>query len=554
MKQKELVAICAVGATASFLAMAFGSGIAGLSELLWTPVLHMPVVGYLTWSFVILTLAGLLSGWMMAVWSPHAAGSGIPQLKAAYWRDCGTVGWLPVAVKFLAGIISIGGGMSLGKEGPTVFLAGGAGSVMAGRLGLTAKGRRLLTACGAAAGLAAAFNTPIAAVAFVLEELLENLNSRLMGRLLLASFISVFVLHWIRGGEGVLQLPEAVHFDWVVFLAAAPVALVAASAGGWFQLAALGWRRRIRAGSRLHPALRPLVGAWVTWALAAAAIVTTGHSGILGLGFADLNAALGGSLGVSVLAVLLVGKWLATVACYAWGGCGGIFAPTLFMGAMAGALFGSLLHSLGWVDSAGAEVLAVTGMCAFLCAVVRAPATAILIVFEMTHDFGIVPALMLGTLVAEKTAGVICKKNFYNQVLHDDGCELERYRPAEQFTDWKQRPLATYANFKPLCVPRDDRDRARQIATTSSYRFFPVVDSDGRLCGVTSSADITKSDESFPVAACRGVPPQTPMGEAQNAFLESSHDILVLVDPDNRPVAVLTLHDVMRIQLAAMSE
>lgn len=130
--------------------------------------------------------------------------------------------------------------MSLGKEGPTVFWGGGLGSLWARRLGLMAKGWRVLGACGAAAGLAAAFNTPIAAVAFVMEEMLENLNSRLMGRVMLASFVSVFLLHWLRGSGGVLELPQKAHFDFVVFLCAAPTAALAAVAGSLFQVAAFG--------------------------------------------------------------------------------------------------------------------------------------------------------------------------------------------------------------------------------------------------------------------------------------------------------------------------
>jgi CIC family chloride channel protein len=274
----------------------------------------------------------------------------------------------------------------------------------------------------------------------------------------------------------------------------------------------------------------------------------------LGLGFHDLNAALEGSFVWSTLLLLLCGKWLATVACYGSGGSGGIFAPCLFMGAMCGALWGEILELIGIIGPEGVEILAVTGMCALLCAVVRAPATAILIVFEMTHDFAIIPALMLGTLTALWVGRHMCPRNFYNQVVHDDGIDMEHHRPPETFADWKQRPVSQFANFSPCCVPLEDVEEARKIVERTGWRIYPVVDADGKFCGAATREAIARATDSVPVAGCGVAQPSTSARKAQQDMLESALDFLVVLDARHRPIAVLTLHDLVRVQLAVMKE
>ena len=205
---RQITLTLVLGSVGSAVAIGFGDAIHWLHHVLWAPLEQRSVADFAFWGFVILSSAGLISGALLAWLAPDAAGSGIPQLKVAYWRDMGRIRARVVWVKFLAGVVSVGGGMSLGREGPTVQLAGGVCSLLGKKLGAINLEGRAASACGAAAGLAAAFNTPIAAVTFVLEEILDNLNSRLVGRILLASFVSVFVLYLARGEDPVLVLPK----------------------------------------------------------------------------------------------------------------------------------------------------------------------------------------------------------------------------------------------------------------------------------------------------------------------------------------------------------
>jgi CIC family chloride channel protein len=163
--------IILVGLLGSVVAVLFHHAIHFIHHSIWTPLAAGSLEDFAGIGFIVLTVAGLTNGWLLTKYAPEAAGSGIPQLKTAYRQDYGQISFRIVWVKFVAATLSVGGGLSLGREGPSVQLAGGLASVLGQKLKLSNFRIRTLTACGAAAGLAAAFNAPIAAVAFVLEEI-----------------------------------------------------------------------------------------------------------------------------------------------------------------------------------------------------------------------------------------------------------------------------------------------------------------------------------------------------------------------------------------------
>ena len=191
------IAIYGLGAGAS--TVLFQLGIAWLYRGTLVRLSAQPTPVFLLGSLGVILSSALAVGWLLSSFCTESVGSGIPQLKAAFWKDFGFVPWRIAWVKFLAGVLSIGGGFSLGRECPSVQLAGAVGSNLAGLLGEPKQARRLGAAAGAAAGLAAAFNTPLAAVTFVLEEIVQDLNSRLLGGVLLASVLGAFVAHAIIG-------------------------------------------------------------------------------------------------------------------------------------------------------------------------------------------------------------------------------------------------------------------------------------------------------------------------------------------------------------------
>lgn len=545
------------GVTGCLIAFCFEQAISRLYQMIWVPLEQGSVERFALVGLCVLTGVSLAGGLLLHFFAPEARGSGIPQLKVSYWRDMGVISWRVVWVKFVAGALAVGGGLSLGREGPTVQLAGGMASLLGGRLGLINAKRRTITACGAAAGLVAAFNTPIAAVTFVLEEVIEDLNSRAIGFLMLASFSSVFTLYLLQGDAPTFHISDMTAFHPLTYLASLPVGAVAALVGVAFQKGTLGWMARIKTTSRLPVWGRPVVGALITWAAATLVFGMTRRTGVLGLGYQDLNLCLQGELATLTILALLVAKFLATTASYAWGNCGGIFAPALFLGAMAGALCGKALGVVVSLNADDLQLLTVVGMSACLGAVVRAPVTSILIVFEMTHNFLLVPPLMMAALVSQVISRRLSAQSFYDQVLSDSGIEIDQYVTSNTLSQWKKRRAAQFATFTPKSVVSWKRDTISSLLSDCSHKAFPVLRDDGTVEGVVSRAMLeefvrTGSIPSLTEAVC--VSPGETLGGIQASLVEAPLNIVLLTSPEKRLLGLITIHDLLRSQMVATSD
>ena len=291
---------------------------------------------FLLGSLAVIVACSLGGGWLMFRVDQSAAGSGIPQLKFAFWQDFGLVRLRTIVVKFFAGLLHVGGGMSLGREGPSVHIAGGVASELSGLLGVPKQRRRRPAAAGAAAGLAAAFNTPLAAITFILEEIVQDLNSPLVGSVILASVLGAFMVHAIIGKNPAFVLPQIEGATWRAYLGVPLASAFASLVGIAFQRATLRLRGFSKNWIALPRWIHPLLGGLTVWLLGAGIFLWSGHLGVFGLGYDDLSALLHGQIPWLLIVAFLFAKWISTVACYGWGGCGGIFAPLLFLGAAAG--------------------------------------------------------------------------------------------------------------------------------------------------------------------------------------------------------------------------
>ena len=355
-------------------------------------------------SFLLIVTASALVGLLLKAFGPEAAGSGIPQVKSSFWKELGAIEARPVLAKFLGGVLSIGGGQSLGREGPSVYIGAGVASNASGLLGTPPRERRGAAIVGASAGLAAAFNTPLAAIAFAIEEIIGDLNSRFLGRVVLASVLGAFVVYAFLGRQPAFILPAVENVSWIHYAAVPVIAFVAATLGRMFQGSTLPAASRLKRETRLPRWLFPVFGGVLTWLLGVSAFLATGKLGVFGLGYRDLSSALTNDFDWRVAGLLVLAKLLATIFSYGFGGCGGIFAPSLFLGGMSGYFLGGLLGLWLPLTPADRIVLSAVGMSACLGAIVRAPLTSMLIVFEMTHQFTLVPGLLLGTIVSQAVA------------------------------------------------------------------------------------------------------------------------------------------------------
>ena len=555
-EQVRVVLLTALyGGTGGLVAVAFMLSVNGTFQFLWSRVTAHGPFFFIISSFAVIMTTSLLSGLLLSHVCPQAAGSGIPQLKAAYWKEMGVVSFRAILVKFIGGVLAIGGGSSLGREGPTVFIAGGLASHLAGWLGIERKRRRPAAAAGSAAGLAAAFNTPLAAISFVLEELLGDLNSRLLGRVVLASVAGAFIVYALIGQQPSFTMPSVDSPAWNLYAVVPLVAALGALAGVVFQRGSLRLRLMARTWRQIPTWMRPAMGALATWLIGCTVYLAVGRLGVFGLGYDDLSHALSDGLGWKIAGLLAVAKLAASIASYGTGGCGGIFSPTLFIGAMCGFFAGDVAGHWVTLTTADRLILAATGMSACFGAVVRAPFTAILMIFEMTHQFGLVPALMLGTLISQAVARLAGPVNFYEAILEQDGHELHKIAPPRDLSGWRAIPVGALANRRPAALTSLAPDHLRDMLKQHPYRCFPVI-LPGVAPGVVTRDEIQR-------ALIRGASPavetavlcrasQT-LTEVEARLIESSAGLFLVQQHENGPVTGLfTLHDLLRAQASML--
>jgi CIC family chloride channel protein len=532
-------------------AVAFQKWASIIFSMFWEkPSQQMPPGAFAFFSLATILAASIIAGLILAFVSRDAAGSGIPQVKVAFWRDFGFMPAKVVIAKFFAGAISIGGGCSLGREGPTVHIAGALASNIAGWLGIAKQGRRPALLSGAAAGLAAAFNTPLSAITFVLEEIIEDLNNRgFLAQVLIASVTATFVCHTFLGDDPAFVIPSIGHFSSILYLLVIPTAGLAALAGVAFQKGTLIWRDKIKRIKRIPFFLKPAVGATMNWILGISVFFTISKIGVFGLGYGDLEKMFYGGISGPQAGILVIAKLAATTAVYAWGGAGGIFSPTLFFGAAIGLVFTDFCGLVLHLQVNDRIALTVAGISACLGAVVRAPITSILIVFEMTHQFSFVPLLMIGTIASQAVCRALCHTNFYSEIIERDGIELERHMPPRSLASLQSRPVSTLANFSPIFASSTDRDELERLCAEYPYQQFPLV-MDGRLVGLLGRSMILSSQSPrIAPEPAEAIPAHSTIREAVATMVENSMSLLVILSTtENAPIGIVTLHDVLRLQ------
>ena len=303
--------------------------------------------------------------------------------------------------------------------------------------------------------------------------------------------------------------------------------------------------------------LRPSIGGLICWGLGVFVFFQTGKLGVFGLGYDDLSQALTGKLIWQTAALLLAAKFMATVACYGMGGCGGIFSPTLFFGAMTGLGIAGMAQPYFLLSSDGVAMLTIVSMSATLGAVIRAPVTSILIVFEMTHQFSLVPPLMLAALISQAISRRLARQNFYDALLEQDGHVVERFAPPRDLREWQKQSVSLLANPKPIVAISLEPKEIQTLLRDHPYTQFPVVIG-GEIRGVLTREEANRAiREKRPPALVKATicAPDLSLRAVEMQLIESQTGFLVLRDQLNGTlVGILTLHDILRAQQAAAEE
>jgi len=431
-RQRLLAVTILAGGFCGLAAVAFHLTIGLLERLMIDRANAAPGHAWIWWTILTPALGGLVCGLGLTYWVPGAAGSGIPQVKVAFALHSGLAPFKETIGKFILCALQIGSGASLGLEGPTVQICAGVSSLLARAARLSPKNCRRMASVGMAAGIAAAFNAPIAAVTFTLEELIGDLDQSMLAGVIVAAALAAVVENRALGSNPIFHvqrqytLTNSSSLVWYALLG-----LLAALVSVTFTDSLLALRARFKRLTGVPRWIHPAIGGAATGGLAVIALQFFHLNGIAGDPYKTLTLALTGTLPLVCMCAFCVLKLASTVCSYASGGSGGIFAPALFMGAMLGGAVGYLdvivfHHSM---DSIGA--FAVVGMGAVFAGIVRAPMTSVLIIFEMTGGYGLILPLMIANISAFALARHWRHVPIYEALLAQDGIYLPETRPLD---------------------------------------------------------------------------------------------------------------------------
>lgn len=486
-RQRVFALTILLGVVCGFAAVAFHLMIRFAESLFINRAMSAQGQTWIVWTIVTPMLGGLLSGALLQYVVPDARGSGIPQVKVAYAIKGGRLSFRHSTLgKFVIGSIQIGTGASLGREGPTVQICAGIASLLGRMAALSRDHLRRLLPVGAAAGIAAAFNAPIAAVTFTIEEVVGDLDQTVLSGVIVAAALAAAIERSVLGEHPVFEVPQGYglhHASSLIFYAA--LGLAAAFVSIVFTDSLLALRRRFQRLTLIPAWARPGVGGLVTGVLAVIALWWLKIGGVTGGGYDTLAEALSGKLALKIMLALCAMKLAATVFSYSSGGAGGIFAPALFIGGMLGGVFG--IADVRFFEHGGNEVgaFALVGMGAVFAGIVRAPMTSVLIIFEMTGSYALILPLMIANMTAYGLAKRWRPVPVYEALLEQDGVHLphlQRRTPATHALE--QLRVASAMTHTPATLPATMTiSEAVERVAGQAFSTYPVIDEAGVFIG-----------------------------------------------------------------------
>ncbi len=389
----------------------------------------------------------------------------------------GTIHVAPSLVRVLSSLFTVSSGGSIGREGAMAQLATTAASWIGRRTWISRPRLKLLVACGAAAGIASAYNAPIAGALFVAEIVLGTISMSSLGPLIFASVIATLMTRQIFGPNPFFTIPA---FQLVSPLELVPYLALGVSLGA----VAPGFVRLLRISSDAFTKTKLPLSARLCLGGAILSGLSFLTPEVFGNGYTSVSSVIAGNLAASTLALVLVVKLIATSVTVGSGAVGGVFTPTLFFGAGAGYLWGIAVHGVLPNWTALPSAYALVGMGSFLAATTQAPLMAMLMLFEMTRgDYGIVLPLMLGCVMAYTTARGIDSNSIYSRSLKNGGVDPEDALIAGT--------IATLVKPKPASVNQHARfQRIVEVFHEHRHSYIYVVDDDGRFLGAISLHDV----------------------------------------------------------------
>ncbi|MGX6647354.1 chloride channel protein [Maricaulaceae bacterium MS644] len=413
-------------------------------------IIAAPIIGGLVVSALL--YAGERLGWLK-----ETRALGVSDVMEARAVTGGKMEAAPGLLSAVIAAVSLGSGVSSGREGPAVHLGATLASLMTRPLGLPARGARIMLACGAASAVAASFNAPVAGALFAFEVILGHYALRSIAPVAAASVTGAVVARIHFGAQPAFAIPELDPASLFDFAAMVPLGIAAAGVAILFVMGAANAPRIVAEQAKKL--------AWPLWALPPfggllVGIMAAGAPEILGVGYEATATALAGGYGIGFLAGLLALKLIATVTTLAFRFGGGVFSPSLYLGAMLGALFGAIAATLFGEQTAGAGFFAVVGMGAVSGAVLGAPLSTTLIVFELTANYEASIALLVAVSLATVITTSVTKGSFFHKMVERHGYDL---------TKGDARVILQTIRARDIMTALDKADRAAEMDEPHVY-------------------------------------------------------------------------------------
>lgn len=522
-----------------FTNFSFEEGKAAFAFLGQYSVVPIPVIG------------GFLVGLLVYFFAPEARGHGVPEVMHAVALEDGRIRPVVSIVKTLASSICIGTGGSAGREGPIVQIGSSLGSMLGQRLHLSAEGIRTLVACGAAGGIAATFNAPIAGAIFAAEIILGRFSTGYFVPIIIASVTANEISHIFLGNFPAFQVPSYELVGASELFLYAILGIIAAFVAVGFTRA-LYFTEDIFDKWKIPEYIKPAVGGL------GIGLIGVSFPEIFGVGYETIETVLrNGNTELVFLATLLLVKVVATSLTLGSGGSGGVFAPSLFMGAMTGGVFGLLVHAWAPAATATSGAYALVGMAAVFSAATQAPITAILILFEMTRDYAIILPLSLAVAFSTVTAHLLFPETIYTLKLKRRGVDLSALENVDMMRYIKVKDTMNPLSRLVTVTPDMDFDVLSVLFQEHHSHGFAVVENGGKFAGIVTlsdlenairSGDMTKSVGEICTREVRSVHPDQTLREAMSHFgAQDIGRIPVLARDDNsRLLGMLGRGDIVR--------
>ncbi|MBD2299841.1 chloride channel protein [Nostoc sp. FACHB-190] len=544
---------CLIGLVSGLAAVLLGQAVdwAGAWRVhvsyLWPAYLVLPGIGL---------VGGLLAGWLVERFAPEASGSGMSEVKAVLARVPMPLNLRIALVKLLSATLVLGSGMPLGREGPTVQIGAALANQLSNWVPTSPEHRRQLIAAGAGAGLAAAFNAPIAGVLFVVEELLQDVSGITLGTAILASFIASVISRLYGSHSFDLSQINLVFGHTTFFAQEIPFYLIL---GGLAGLLGILFNKGVIASLEMNQRLLHLS---LPWRIGIVGLVSGIAIALLPVTFRN-NAGLReiilmGDAHWLFAAIALLVQFTLILLTYGSGAPGGLLVPTLVLGSALGYLVGTAEQSC--LGMSAATTYAHVGMAAFFSAVSKVPITAVIIVFEMTTDFNLVLPLMIVSVVAYLVAEKIDHRSLYDLLLERKGIHIQKEPTTDGLlaqlsaAEVMQRRVETLSSQMSI-------DEAVQAFSQSHHRNFPILDN-GKVVGIITQKDlVTNASQQIKgnttISDIMTPEPVTVSPTATLAYvlhILNRHNLSCLPVTEGRKlVGIITRSDIIRVEAERLS-